>query len=552
MHNLFISYSRQCIGFVDDLAHKLEKQGATVWLDYLNLIPGRPWAEQIDKGLREADTLLLVVSPESVSSRSVEIEWRYFLDHHKRIILLIFQAVPLPPELAELEWVDFRGGFNPALKKLIQTLDAAPSVERPAPQTGFKAPLLIWLAGGLSIITAIYSLFAFWTVLIPWVLIPLPARIFKRNFNLSQSQTALWTLPIALFFSFGLAIEFGFTGEADFDYTNLLSLYNLGLLALYLQVFLIPILPILLLILLRTPAIQRWGRPESSVPKFANRYHPQISQPEPVRFYIDYASQDALIARDIAKELTKYGHTPVDDILSAHQVLVLLSRFKTDTEADPEKQVVYPILLQRTKISEKLSRMQWIDFRKGVRNLNAIAKLLPQPEKMLKAIGVRPTSSGQAAMPNVVLALVDFLIIIGMVEIGSFFSYMLELNHLNVRLIFQYESLRASQFIFVQFLCMVITGWLLYFMIRSLTERSGFFASPFILPLGLGAVFFFFALQASLGIDLSELLSKYGIVADTMFSVLPFMILVVGGLFVTAIVMIQVRTLLHWFPARIK
>lgn len=552
MHNLFISYSRQCIGFVDDLVHKLEKQGANIWLDYLNLIPGRPWAEQIDKGLREADTLLLVVSPESVSSRSVEIEWRYFLNHHKRIILLIFQAVPLPPELAELEWVDFRGGFNPALKKLIQTLDASPHVERPAPQAGFKAPLIVWLAGGLSIVTAIYSLFAFWTVLIPWVLIPLPARIFKRNFNLSQSQTALWTLPIALFFSLGLAIEFGLTVEADFDYSNLLSFYNLALLALYLQVFLIPIIPILLLIFLRTPAIQRWGRPESSVPKFANSYHPQISQPEPVSFYIDYASQDALIARDIAKELKKYGHTPVDEILSAHQVLVLLSRFKTDTEADPEKQVVYPILLQRTKISEKLSRMQWIDFRKGVRNLNAIAKLLPQPEKMLKAIGVRPTSSGQAAMPTVVLALVDFFIIIGMVEIGSFFAYMLELNNLNIRLIFEYESLRASQFIFAQFLCMVITGWLLYFMIRSLTERSGVFASPFVMPLGLGAVFFFFALQASLGIDLSELLLKYGVVAETMFSVLPLMILIVGGLFAVVMVLFQVRTLLHWFPARTK
>ena len=196
--------------------------------------------------------------------------------------------------------------------------------------------------------------------------------------------------------------------------------------------------------------------------------------------------------------------------------------------------------------------MQWIDFRKGVRNLDAIAKLLPQPEKMLKAIGVRPTSSGQAAMPNVVLALVDFLIIIGMVEIGSFFAYMLELNNLNIRLIFEYESLRASQFIFAQFLCMVITGWLLYFMIRSLTERSGVFASPFVLPFGLGAVFFFFAFQASLGIDLSELLLNYGVVAETMFSILPFMILMVGGLFVAVMVLFQVRTLLHWFPARTK
>ena len=71
MPNLFISYSRQCIGFVDDLAHKLQKQGFNLWMDYLNLVPGRPWAEQIEKGLQEADLLLLVVSPESASSHSV-------------------------------------------------------------------------------------------------------------------------------------------------------------------------------------------------------------------------------------------------------------------------------------------------------------------------------------------------------------------------------------------------------------------------------------------------------------------------------------------------
>ena len=68
----FISYSRQCIGFVDDLFHKLEKHGFNdIWLDYLSLVPGRPWNGQIDKGLEEAELLLLVVSPESISSRSV-------------------------------------------------------------------------------------------------------------------------------------------------------------------------------------------------------------------------------------------------------------------------------------------------------------------------------------------------------------------------------------------------------------------------------------------------------------------------------------------------
>src|SRR5690606_4535160 len=118
--NVFISYSRQCIGFVDDLFHKLEKRGFNnIWLDYLSLVPGRPWNGQIDKGLEQSDLLLLVVSPESISSRSVEIEWRHFLEKKKRIILLIFQAVTLPKELEQLEWVDFRGGFFFAFRKLL-------------------------------------------------------------------------------------------------------------------------------------------------------------------------------------------------------------------------------------------------------------------------------------------------------------------------------------------------------------------------------------------------------------------------------------------------
>jgi hypothetical protein len=550
--NTFISYSRHCIGFVDDLAHKLETQGFNVWLDYRSLIPGRPWLEQIHNGLNHAELLLLVVSPESISSRSVEVEWRHFLEHNKRIILLIFQAVPLPPELAGLEWVDFRGNFNAALKKLFQRIDSPSPIETPAPQYGFKAPTVVWVAAVLSIVNAIYSLFAFWTVLIPWVLVPLPVRIFKRNFNLSQVQTALWTLTVALFFTFGLAIEFGLNADVGFDFDHLYSLYNAGLLILFLQIYLIPINSVLLLLILRSPAMQRWGRPEASLPKFANIYHPNIKQPKPVHFHIDYAPQDAVVARELAAELKKYGHTPAEGIASADEVLVLLSRFKTDTEADPEKQVVYPILVQRTRISEKLSQMQWIDFRKGVRNLEAIAQLLPQPEKMLAAIGVRPTGSGQAAMPNVVIVLVDFFIIMGMVNLGSFFSYMLELTHLNIPLIIQYESTSVTQVIALQLLCMVLSGWLLYFMSQSLTERRGLFSSPWMLALGVFAVFFFFTWEASLGISLDEIFIKYGVVSHTMFSVLPFTFLVTGGVLVIIAILFRIKTLRHWFPARGK
>ncbi len=553
MPNTFISYSRQCIGFVDDLVHKLQKQGFKVWLDYLSLIPGRPWAGQISSGLEESELLLLVVSPESISSRSVKLEWDHFLQHNKRIILLIFQAVPLPPELADLEWVDFRGAYQPALKKLFAQIESSAPMERRAPQSGFKAPMVIWLAAGLSIITAIYSLFAFWTLLIPWVLVPLPVRIFKRNFNLSQVQTALWTLTIALFFSLGLLLELGLVNtEADFDYSNMLSPYNLALLALFLQIYFIPLISILLLLVLRSPAMQRWGRSEASVPKFANIHHPNIPQPQPVHFHIDHAPEDRLIARDLARELTKYGHIPAEGISSADEVLVLISRFKTDTEADPEKQVVYPILVQRMKVSEKLSKVQWIDFRKGVRNLEAIAQLLPQPAKMLAALGVRPTTGAQAAMPNIALVLVDYLIIMGMVDIGGFLSYLLELSNFNLDLLFKQEPTHVLRVLFLHLMCVAFSAVLIYFMVRALSERRGWFASPVTFALGSGTMLALFTWQVLLGEELSELFLKYGIFSETMFSILPFLFAIAGGFLVVIAVLFRLKALHRWFPAKVK
>lgn len=551
MPNTFISYSRQCIGFVDDLAHKLQKQGFSIWTDYLSLVPGRPWAEQIEKGLQETELLLLVVSPESISSRSVEIEWRHFLEHKKRIILLIFQAVPLPPELANLEWVDFRGAFAPALRELLKRIETPAPQNKLAPQSGFKAPFVVWLAGILSVINAIYSLFAFWTLLIPWVLVPLPARIFKREFNITQVQTALWTQPIALFFTLGLFLELKIVNiDVDFDYSNYFSLYNIVLMSLFIQIYLIPFFSILLLIVLRLPGMQRWGRPEASVPKFANLYRPTILKPEPVHYYVDHAPEDKVIARELEKELTRHGHAAAKELASANEALVLLSRFKMDTEADPEKQVVYPILIQRVKLPEKLSKVQWIDFRKGVRNLEAIAKLLPQPAKLLTALGVRPTSSGQAAMPNIVIALVDFLIIMGMVNLGSFFLYMLELTSLNLRLVAEYESFRVLWIIFMQLLSTVASGWLIYFMVRSLSDRIGWFTKPLALIFGFIVILLLFFWQLILGSNMNDLLLKYGIVAETLFYALPFIFMFTGLFIMIVLVLFRIKALRMWLPAK--
>ncbi|NJN80752.1 MAG: toll/interleukin-1 receptor domain-containing protein [Anaerolineales bacterium] len=95
--NIFISYSRREVGFVDELASYLEKEEYGVWLDYQSLVPGKPWEEQIYKGVVNSDVILLVVSKASITSRNVEMEWKRVIEEkNKRVILVIFEAVDLP------------------------------------------------------------------------------------------------------------------------------------------------------------------------------------------------------------------------------------------------------------------------------------------------------------------------------------------------------------------------------------------------------------------------------------------------------------------------
>ncbi len=376
--NIFMSYSRRELGFVDDLVRKLEGEQYNVWLDYRALIPGSPWNVQIEKGLKDADTVLLVVSKAALASEYVALEWRHFLETKKRLILLIFEAVDLPKELEQYEWVDFRGSYQAGLAELFSQLKQPIQEEHPVPETGFKAPWIVWAAIAVSAVVALLSLLEYWTLFIPWILVPLPYKIYKRNFNFTHVQTALLALPIASLLS-----------EIVYEDELLRDVVWTGL-----------VFGLLLLFILRSSAMQRWGRPEAIIPRYINPHDAGISVPTPIPFFVDYAVQDRYIADELTATLKKYRHPQAATLQEAQAVFALISRFKSDTEAVPEKQMLFPILIQtNNNISKTLSKIQWIDFRPGVRGLDTIAQLLPNPKELLKALGKRPESSQTVYAP---------------------------------------------------------------------------------------------------------------------------------------------------------
>jgi hypothetical protein len=524
--NIFMSYSRRELGFVDDLVGKLEGEGYFVWLDYRMLIPGSPWKGQIDQGLKDADTVLLVISKASLTSKYVAREWQHFLDKNKRVILLIFEAVDLPKELEKYEWVDFRGSYKAGLQELFSQLKQPIQEEHPVPETGFKAPFIVWAAIAVSIAVALLSLSEIWTIFIPWILVPLPYKIYKRKFNFTQVQTSLWALPVASLLSL-----------AVYEDPSLDIIVALGL-----------IFGLILLFTLRSRAMQRWGRPEAIIPKYINPQDPKITNPSPIPFYVDYAVQDRIIAENLIKTLKKYGHPQVDKIQDAKAVFALISRFKSDTEADPATQMLFPILIQTNdSIAEKLSNIQWIDFRPGVRGLDTIAQLLPDPKELLKALGMRPVSS-QTVYSPVITAIYFFVIFLAVINIGASFDY-----------IFASDAMwNASDEAFTSTIIAFIVNMLFfsglsYFMVRGLTSRKGVFSSFPSLVVGIIILGILLLWQSSLDASIMAEIEEAGYDSDEVafsFVNMAFVIYFLG-IAATGWVFLRNRSdIKNWFPVK--
>jgi hypothetical protein len=524
--NIFISYSRRELGFVDDLVGKLEGQKYNVWLDYRALIPGAPWGPQIEKGLEESDMVLLVVSQAALASKYVTSEWHHFLDTKKRVILLIFEAVDLPKELERFEWVDFRGSYKAGLKELFFQLKQPIQEEHPVPETGFKAPFIVWTAIAVSVIVAFLSLSEIWTIFIPWLLVPLPYRIYKRKFNFTEIQTALWALPIASLLS-----------VLVYDDPSLDIIVWMGF-----------IFGLILLFILRSPALQRWGRPEAIIPKYINPRDPKVKNPSPIPFYVDHVTQDQTVAKDLIETLKKYGHPQTERIQDAKAVFALISQFKSDTDADPAKQMVFPILIQTNeKISEKLSKIQWIDFRPGVRGLNAIAQLLPHPKELLKALGMRPVSNQKVYSP-LVTALYFFILFLSVITIGSSLDYIFASDAL-----FNASDEMYFPTIIGFILNMILFCTLAYFMVRGLTSRKGAFSSFRSILVGIAILGFFLFVQLLLDSSILQEMADAGIDPEEIgisFINLAFVIYFLG-IFVIGFVYLRNRQDARlWFPAK--
>jgi len=127
----FFSYARSDSDFALKLARDLRKAGADVWLDQLDIKSGSRWDLTIEIALKESSKMLVILSPDSVSSNNVMDEVSFALEEGKTVIPVLFRSCDIPFRLRRLQHADFTKNYDEALNNLLLALNLGKSIPSP-------------------------------------------------------------------------------------------------------------------------------------------------------------------------------------------------------------------------------------------------------------------------------------------------------------------------------------------------------------------------------------------------------------------------------------
>jgi WD40 repeat protein len=131
--DVFISYSRRDREVVERLASALESRGRTAWVDWADIPPTAEWMTEIKAAIDASDTIVVVLSPDSVASPVCSEELEAASAANKRIVPVVVREVTsaeVPPELSKRNWLflretdDFEAGVDTLVTALETDLEA--------------------------------------------------------------------------------------------------------------------------------------------------------------------------------------------------------------------------------------------------------------------------------------------------------------------------------------------------------------------------------------------------------------------------------------------
>jgi len=124
---VFISYSREDLEFVDRLAQQLLNSDVLVWLDRWEIRVGESFLDRLQEGIEDSSNLIIVLSPNSVSSHWVREElnmglMRQFEEQNVYVLPVLISDCDIPWILRSRQYADFRNDFSSGFQELLRSI----------------------------------------------------------------------------------------------------------------------------------------------------------------------------------------------------------------------------------------------------------------------------------------------------------------------------------------------------------------------------------------------------------------------------------------------
>lgn len=108
MNRLAILYHPHDRQFTFSVATDLENAGAAIWIAAQPLPLGRKWNPNLREGLKVADLMILILSPEAMRDEIIHEHWESFLQTGKPLVPLYWRECEPHYKLSRLQYIDFR------------------------------------------------------------------------------------------------------------------------------------------------------------------------------------------------------------------------------------------------------------------------------------------------------------------------------------------------------------------------------------------------------------------------------------------------------------
>ena len=127
-YDIFLSYSSKDRPWVSEFVATLKESGVKAWFDVSDLAPGERWQEKIQEALRDSETLVVILSQNSVESPWTFFELGAAVADQKRIIPIVtedFDLSRLPLLLKQYRLLK-ESSPQAAGKRVAEVLEAEP------------------------------------------------------------------------------------------------------------------------------------------------------------------------------------------------------------------------------------------------------------------------------------------------------------------------------------------------------------------------------------------------------------------------------------------